>query len=179
MNKQICFLIPALFFISGCSSVLKDRSNYVDQNNALTLTEQRTLVKNFSVQQRISGGFTLCSEVGVWKCLPLTKKTEVNPLVEVSVTDSSSIDQFNRGIEEARITSSNRWAIQVGAYKSDAAIEQGLAILSAKNVGFIKQKKAKLTLLSVTGFSTKEDALRELNHYVDDFNDAFVKKMTH
>ena len=43
----------------------------------------------------------------------------------------------------------------------------------------ITQKNGNLTLLSVIGFTTKEDALRELNNYVNDFNKPFVKKMTH
>ena len=179
MNKKNCFLVFTLFLISACSSVLQDKSGYVGTSSPQTLTEQRILVKKLSVQQRVSGGFALCSEVGVWKCLPLTKKTDVNPFVEVSAADSASIDQLNSPITEASITPSSEWLIQVGAYKSDTAIKHGLAILSAKNVGFITQKNGNLTLLSVIGFTTKEDALRELNNYVNDFNGPFVKKMTH
>ena len=179
MKKHFLSLFLLLPLISSCTSITEERIGLIDTNKEGILTEQRKLVKNLSVQQRISGGFALCSEVGVWKCLPLTKKTDVNPFVEVSAADSASIDQLNSPITEASITPSSEWLIQVGAYKSDTAIKHGLAILSAKNVGFITQKNGNLTLLSVIGFTTKEDALRELNNYVNDFNKPFVKKMTH
>lgn len=178
MQKHFLSILLMPFLISACTSIAKDSGVGTGSNSEGTLTEHRTLVKKLSLQQSVSGGYTLCSEVGVWKCQPLTQKTKVNPFVEVSAAQSSSVNLFNGGTEEENITSSSRWVIQVGAYHTDAAIKDGVSILSAKNINFIQQKSERLTVLSVIGFSTKEDALRELNNFVKDFKDPFVKKMT-
>ena len=140
-------ILWSLLFSVGCSQVQN-----VGVTENYTLASQRKLVKNLDIQQRTSGRFELCSPTGVWKCKKITEKTVV--------------------------TSSDRgWSIQVGAYKTEGAVESALDALTSMGVGYTQHNIDDLTLVRVTGFLTKEDALRDLSNYDESFKNSFVLKV--
>ena len=157
-------ILCSLFFSVGCAQI---QSGGVAENTATypnNLIAQRQLVKELDVQQRTSGSFELCSETGVWKCKEVTKKTVIT---SSSVTsDSPTQEVLNE-----------EWLIQVGAYKTEGAVQRALDALILMGVGYVQEKAGDLTLVRVTGFLTKEDALRGLSDYEYMFKNPFVLKI--
>jgi hypothetical protein len=64
MNKHFLSLFMLLPLISSCTSITEERIGLIDTNNEGILTEQRKLVKNLSVQQRISGALLFVVRYG-------------------------------------------------------------------------------------------------------------------
>ena len=163
MNKSSMLLLVTLLFSFGCAQIQSAGTTKNTATYPSNLTVQRQLVKELDVQQRTSGSFELCSETGVWKCKEVTKKTVIT---SSSVTsDSPTQEVLNE-----------EWLIQVGAYKTEGAVERAVDALSLMGVGYIQEKAGELTLVRVTGFLTKEDALRGLSDYDDIFKNPFVLK---
>ena len=115
-------ILCSLFFSVGCAQI---QSGGVAENTATypnNLIAQRQLVKELDVQQRTSGSFELCSETGVWKCKEVTKKTVIT---SSSVTsDSPTQEVLNE-----------EWLIQVGAYKTEGAVERAVDAFDHRQVG--------------------------------------------
>ena len=176
MSKLSILLFMPLLFSVGCTQI---QSAGTTENNAEypdILTVQRQLVKELDVQQRTSGSFELCSETGVWKCKEVTKKTVITSSVVTKAIVYTTVKKPINSDTPTQEVLNEEWSIQVGAYKTELAVERVVDALSLMGVGYIQEKAGELTLVRVTGFLTKEDALRGLSDYDDVFKNTFVLK---
>ena len=174
-TPSMLLLFPLLFSV-GCAQIKSAGAIDDSVTNPHTLAVQRQLVKELDVQQRTDGNFELCHETGVWKCKAATKKS----LIFLAIETKSIV--LTAGKESINLTGpaeevlNGEWFIQVGAYKTEGAIDRALDALSLMGVSYAQEMIGDLTIVRVTGFLTKDAALRDLSNYDDVFENPFVLK---
>ena len=176
MLKSSMLLFFPLLFSAGCAQIKSAGTIDDPVTSTDALTVQRQLVKELDVQQRTDGNFELCHETGVWKCKVATKKTLIiSAIVTKSIVLTAGKESINLTGPTEEVLN-GEWLIQVGAYKTEGAIDRALNALSLMGVSYAQEMIGDLTLVRVTGFLTKDAALRDLSNYDDVFENPFVLK---
>ena len=177
IKKLILLLFIPICLLSGCAQIPDISTTKGPSVDVDTLADQKNLVKKLTIQQQKGGGFRLCSEKGVWKCKEVTKKTVItSSIVTKAIVYTTSKGPINSDTPTKEVLN-EEWLIQVGAYKTEGAVQRALDALILMGVGYVQEKAGDLTLVRVTGFLTKEDALRGLSDYEYMFKNPFVLKI--